>query len=147
MSATTLKACASKKNDNERLLAYVSGKEWQNILAEELHYHRSCYRNYTRQNRSQENLAQSNEDILESMADIINEKVIEGFEVMKLDELMEFYKEESNSTDNIPDRRTLIEFVSQRFESNISCWKPKYGKSFLFNNTVDKRFFVKRLMR
>ena len=38
-------------NDNLRLLASVSGIDWQEIIPQELKYHKSCYINITREKR------------------------------------------------------------------------------------------------
>jgi len=47
-AALNLKSSALVKKSKEHLLAYVTGVDWKNILALELYYHRSCYKDLTR---------------------------------------------------------------------------------------------------
>ena len=42
-AAENLQTCALIKNDNSRLSGYVSGVEWDAIVAVELRYHQSSY--------------------------------------------------------------------------------------------------------
>ena len=69
--------CAIQKNDNARLIAHVAGVEWQNIVALELQYHRSCYREYTRPNRACGGVFKLDIDALEKMYDQIEKSVID----------------------------------------------------------------------
>ena len=49
--ASTLQICAVEKKNNSRLMASVAGFDIQSIVAHELHYHRTCHREYTRPNQ------------------------------------------------------------------------------------------------
>ncbi len=48
VGATALQEAAIFRNDKPQLLADVAGVDWKVINAKELHYHRACYRVYTK---------------------------------------------------------------------------------------------------
>ena len=55
-AAVNLQNHALATNDNPRLLASVSGIDWQEIIPQELKYHKSCYINITGEKKAKTNI-------------------------------------------------------------------------------------------
>lgn len=84
-SANALKLYASSRNCNEILRAYTSGVEWENIVAIELHYHRSCYRDVSRPKRNSGYNQQS--PIYNKIQEFVDVHVTKKLEIVTLETL------------------------------------------------------------
>ena len=82
-----LKQCVTNKNDNPRLLAWVVGRDASSIISVQLHYHRSCYRSYTRMSTKQN--VEIEEKQFKEVQQYLNQKVIGNFEVVTLADILE----------------------------------------------------------
>lgn len=145
-AANTLQSQAIKKKDIARLLACVSGLDWKNIVAMELFYHHSCYKNYTRHDRNKESDSRSlDATAVERILDYVNDHVIKGFEVIPTGELMDVYIG-GNLQIALPDKRTLIKLVTERFDGTVDCWTSK-TTSFIYNDSIKKGQVIEVLLR
>ena len=99
---------SAKKNDKPRLVAYVAGIEGQNIVALELYYHRSCYREYTRPNRPCGGIFMLESDAVEQVYEFIYKCVIQEGEVMLTKEFVELYGLKSPEPQKLPPTRDAL---------------------------------------
>ena len=129
-AAETIKKSAIERDDNTQLLANISGKDWQSIVAFELQYHHSCYLNYTKRSRSFD-AAVGYWDILFKHVD---NHVLQNSEVLTLVDLANLMKDGGKD----PDVRTISDALKNNFGENIGFWKPSKGSSFIFNNRIEK---------
>ena len=128
------------------MLACVSGVEWQNIVAMELYYHHSCYKNYTRKDKDEEfDSGSLVATAIEQVLEYVNNHVIKGFEVIPTSDLMDVYNED-NVDLALPDKRTLIKLVLERFNGTVDCWTSK-TTSFVFNDSIEKGQVIEVLLR
>ena len=65
MAVVNLQNKALEGNDNPRLMASVTGIDWENIVAKELKYHKSCYSNLTRERRTKTSENILGDDLIE----------------------------------------------------------------------------------
>jgi hypothetical protein len=128
-SKQQLKQAAIAKTNNERLLAYVSGTEWENITALELHYHISCYRNLTRPLKRSKNL--NNENVFKEVYQYVSEKIITNFEVLKMSDVWNLYSSCNLGSKKPITKQSLLDYLMKRFNPDIYYWTPKYGEIFL----------------
>ncbi|XP_047132181.1 uncharacterized protein LOC124811086 [Hydra vulgaris] len=144
-AAKTLKENALCKSDIPRLMASVSGAEWQSIISLELHYHRSCYVNYTRPLRNPSVITENT--IMSLLFDYVREHILNNLEIIETSKLIEFYSENCTDREKIPDSRTLQDSVVAQFKGSVQLWSPKYGYSFLYNNTIEKGKIIEVLLK
>ena len=147
-----MQLCAVQKNDNPGLVAHVSGVDWRNIVAVELMYHRSCYRAYTRPNRTRGGVVAVDNTALENMFYIfyiiyISKHIIEEGEVMYSNEFPVLYSKNCEDQDKVLDVRTLTELITQHFAESIGLWNPAYGQAFIFNNNFPKGQIIENLLK
>jgi len=139
-----LKACCLKKQDLPLLCADLAGKDWSAIIAYEIRYHRSCYRAYTRLSKNITEI----EETCESTIDYVREKVIESHEIVTKEEILTTY---NNSLligrQPFTDARPLLEKIADHFGKEISVWRPKYGKQFLYKTCLTKEEIIEYYMR
>ena len=105
---------ALKRNDNEKLLADVSGVDWDRIVAMELMYHRSCWKAYTRDAPKRELV---DVPLLDAFYDEIRNRVIVNQEIIELCDILPTYKEITKS--DIIDIRTLSNMIIERLEMRL----------------------------
>ena len=79
-AAQRLKGCCIEKQHPPLLFADAVGKDIKHIIAYELHYHRSYYRQYTRKQRSITEFESTNPVIF----NYVRERLIEGNEIKRL---------------------------------------------------------------
>ena len=135
---------SDEKDANQRLLAYVSGAEWQNIVALELSYHRSCYTNLIRKDNRRSSAADSQDPAIEKLFESIKAIVLQKCELVFLNKLPNLY---GGYSDNVPDKRTLADLVIKHFDGQVAIWSPKYGNAFLFNNELEKGKIIELLFQ
>ena len=136
-----------QKNDKPRLVAYVAGIEWQNIVALELYYHRSCYREYTRPNRPCGGIFMLESDAIEQLYEFIYKRVIQEGEVMLTKEFVELYSAYCENKSALPDVRTLVDLITQHFVDEIGFWTPRQGSSFIYSDKVPKGQIIEILTK
>ena len=146
-AALSLQQCATQKNDNPRLLASVAGLEVQNIVAYELHYHRTCQREYTRPNKSLGGNVKLDDAALKELYGVVTETVIEQGKVMFTEEFRSIYETHCQDKNAVPNRRTLLDLVLQTFQDEIESWVPKHGMLFIFNAQIPKGQIIEILMQ
>ncbi len=133
-AATTLQNYAVQKSDNSRLLASVSGLQWQNIVSQELQYHRSCYKAYTRP--ANDSMLLQDEET-KQFVNVVRKRVVKGCEILDVDEIKSIFSTCAPEK-KVPDKRTLVSHVTKHSEGSVAVWAPKYGRSFLYNNELEK---------
>ena len=136
--AQILQLCATQKDDNPRLLAYVAGVDWQTIVALELYYHRSCHRVYTRPNRARGGYIKLEMDAVDKIYSFIEEHVLQAGEIMHANEFVALYSAYCVKKDDVPDMRTLSDLILRHFGNKIDSWVPKYGASFIYSDSIPK---------
>lgn len=105
----SLKQAAISKND-ERMLVRIRGID---LVAKEAHYHKSCYREYTRKDEapkvcSKKNVAEFERVFLDFSLNVIEKRVIESGEVFRMDKLTQVFVErlrENGIAELFPDFR------------------------------------------
>ena len=119
-------------------MANVAGVEWQNIVALELYYHRICYQQFTRPNRLRGGFFKIQTEIIDLLHEYVQTHVIDNFEVVHTNELIDLYRENCNDEMEVPDKRTLVDLIIKEFGEKIALWSPKHGSSFMFNDEIPK---------
>ena len=76
----------------------------------------------------------------------IEEHVAERFEVVPTSDLIDVYREKCTENSRIPQKRTLVGWVTDRFPDFVQ-WCPKYGGAFLYNKTVEKGKIIEILCK
>ena len=76
----------------------------------------------------------------------IEEHVVERFEVVPISDLVDVYRKKCTENSRIPQKRTLVGWVTDRFP-DIVQWCPKYGGAFLYNRTVQKGKIIEILCK
>ena len=132
-SAEKLKTCCELKKDRPLLSADLAGKDWKAIVAYEIQYHRSWYKNYT--NRVTKTTTVSDNTDAEILLRVRNTVIVEK-RIMYKEDLVKFYNEIKNQT--LSDARPLMDRVKEHFGDEISIFKPKYGKQFLYSEHQTK---------
>ena len=74
--------------NNMLLFADLAGKDIKRIIAYELHHHRSCYCDYTREQRPITEVESTNQVIF----NYVRERLIEGNEIIHKKDLLDAYK-------------------------------------------------------
>lgn len=105
-----LKENAESKADNPRLMASISGTEWQPIISLELYYHRFCYLKYTRPQKTP--FITIENAIMCLLFDYVKEHVLDNLEIIHTSKLFEFYKENCTDRTKVPDRRTIPQLAN-----------------------------------
>ena len=76
----------------------------------------------------------------------IKEHIVEHFEVVPTSNLVDVYREKCTENSCIPQKRTLVGWVTDRFPDVVQ-WCPKYGDAFLYNKTVEKGKIIEILCK
>ena len=141
-AADILKQCVTNKNNNPPLLAWVAGRDVSSIISIELHYHRSCYRSYTR--ISTKHNIKNEEKIFKEVEQYLNQKVIGNFEVVTIANILEIYQQSNGKSISSAE---MQEYINESF-ADIDSWTPKYYEKFFFNLKGEKgqisEHFLKR---
>ena len=82
---------------------------------------------------------------VEKVLEYLNSHVVKGFEVIPTSDLMDVYKE-SNRDLVLPDKRTLIKLILERFNGTVDCWTSK-TTSFIFNDSIEKGQVIEVLLK
>lgn len=144
MAATKLKQCCDLKQDNTQHLADLSGKQWGNIVATELQYHRSCYRDYTRASR----ILSDDDNVIEKLFPLIKETVLDNNNVMTSNEMLDKYNSLLlTNFKAISDARLVIDPVLAYFAVEVSLHTPQYGCAFVFKDNQSKGQIINRFMK
>jgi len=129
-----LKRCCERKQDNSVLAADLVGKDWQGIVAYELKYHRSCYRNYTRDDKSELDV---NNNAFNTVVNFVKERIFNKNDILTPSQLQNFYNEISQEK-ILPRSKPILDKVLEFFNGRISLFKPNSGTPFLFNDEKSK---------
>ena len=125
-----------EKEDNNTMHADLIGKTWDSIVAYELHYHRTCYREYTRKDLVtffEENLA------FKKLIEFVNETVFKNYDTLTpADLLVQYNKNILEGDEAIPRSRPLLDKVMCHFGEDLSLWNPLCGRPLIFNNKLTK---------
>lgn len=138
LSAKQLKTCCEVKKDLPLLSADLAGKDWEAIVAYEIQYHRSCYKNYTR-GVIKATTVSDNTDA-EIFQRVQNTVIVEN-RIMFKEDLVKIYNEIKHQT--LSDARPLMDRLKEHFGGEISVFKPKYGKQFLYSEHQTKGEIIK----
>ena len=129
-----MKECCMEKQHFSLLFADLDGKDVKLIVAAELHYHRSCYRECTRKQKSIAETESANQVIF----NYVRETLIEGNKVIYNKDLPDAYKNSLPLEEEaVTDVRHILEKILKEFE-NISLYKPTNGKRFLYKESLSK---------
>ena len=77
---------------------------------------------------------------------LIEEHVVERFEVVPISNLVDVYRKKCTENSRIRQKRTLVGWVTDRFPDVVQ-WCPKYGGAFLYNKTVQKGKIIEILCK
>ena len=139
VGANALQEAAIFRNDKSQLLAEVAGADWKVINARELHYHRTCYRVYTKI-RALEKM-HKNERVFSDLIKYIEQRVFQDNTTVGIPHLYDLYLEliqasDQSSTVKPCDARTLRSKIFCHFGERIGTWCPKSGGYFIYNKNV-----------
>ena len=119
------------------------------MIAREVFYHRSCYRDFTR--KAYTNKPDENDDVFEELSNFVEENIVKGCNVVSMADLFQTYSEiksckfgEQGTTLKV---RSLKDKLKRLFGSKIGFWRPRHGSDLIFNNTVEKGQLVEVAMR
>lgn len=125
--------------DDSDVLPHVCG---QDLVAYEIKYHRSCYRNYIRKDKENQKTEDSpHVRAFHRLTVDINEKILKKNQVYTIVELNDLYKElllEEDIGDS--DFRTdkLKSKLLQHYGSRLSCHQTaKKGSTIVYNSAID----------
>eukprot|EP00111_Clytia_hemisphaerica_P013578 TCONS_00039914-protein len=110
-------------------MADLAGKDWNSIVMYEIQYHKTCYREYTRNLRSS---AVVEDDVFEVLCRFVNER-LEKKEIVTKSEALNLYKDKGGK--DLKDARPLIDKIIEYFEGQVAIWKPNYGKQYLYRTS------------
>ena len=144
-AAETLQRTALSTNSNPRLRAHLSGFDWTSIVPQEIHYHRTCYRSFTRPKKENSNTQTSK--IPQTVIDYVQSSVLDKRELVTTDRLFAIYEEALGKDENKMNKRTLKDKILQHFSGKVSFWSPKYGDAFLFNEAIEKGEIIEILFK
>ncbi len=137
-----LQEAAIFRNDKPQLLADVAGVDWKVINARELHYHRTCYRTYTKIKQVEVEKGQDNERVFSELTKYIEQRVFQDNTTVSIPHLYQLYLEllkgsDESSTTKPCDARTLRSKILSYFGERIGTWCPKSGGYFIYNKSVE----------
>lgn len=137
-AATNLQNAALEKADNAQLVANMTGIDWQVVIAREFHYHKTCFRSYTRQKKivSSNKQAKPLEDQLNKLQEFIEENVILKGMVINMTEIIKVFDNSSEIGCTPVDPRTLKLKVKDLFGERIDFWSPRSGSCFLYSTEI-----------
>ena len=117
------------------------------MIARQVFYHRSCYRDFTR--KAYTNKPDENDDVFEELSNFVEENI--GCNVVSMADLFQTYSEiksrkfgEQGTTLKV---QSLKDKLKRSFGSKIGFWRPRHGSDLIFNNTVEKGQLVEVAMR
>ena len=145
-AAETLQRCALATNSNPNLRAYMSGLNWDSIVPQEIHYHRSCYRDFTRP-KVEASKPPENEESLLAVINYVQSTVLNERGLVTLNRLVEVYESALPREGKKLHKRTLTDKVIAHFCGKVSMWSPKYGEAFLFNEEIEKGEIIEILFK
>ena len=138
IGATSLKEAAISKNDNPNLLANVAGVNWEVINARELYYHRSCFRSYTRKERT----GKENNNVLafQSIIEHIEEKVFSERRTAGVPELFDMYQKLLGNDPFVSretcDIRTFRSRLLRHFGPNLGEWNSQSSGYVFYDKEI-----------
>ena len=107
-------------------MADLAGRDWNSIVTYEFQYHKSCYRDYTRN----EHTSIDGEDAaFLDLCEWVDEK-LHIKEIVTKSEALNMYNIESGK--ELKDSRPIINKIVEHFNGDVAIWKPPYGKHFLY---------------
>ena len=134
-----VEAATSQSALNTRFHEEVGTADWQTVLAREVFYHRTCYRDATRTLYVKQ--GDENDEIFQELSTFVEEQVISECQVVLMTDLLQKYTEIQTSkfgrihgTFKI---QSLKEKLTRRFGSQIGFWRPTKG-SVLYS-TIQSR--------
>ena len=141
VGATALQEAAIFRNDKPQLLADVAGVDWKVINAKELHYHRTCYRVYTKIRPVEKEKDQEIETVFSGLIKYIEQRVFKDYTTVGIPHLYDVYLElmqasDQSSTAKPCDAGTLRSKIFSHFGERIGTWCPKSGGYFIYNKNV-----------
>ena len=113
------------ENDDEypSLRAEVAGVDWQTIIEREYYYHKSCYKKRSKKRAPKKAAVVDNADadvVFHEITKLIAEKVIDGCEVLQINDIAKLYLEISNRLSGDEDNVVLM--TNQKGENFESFW-------------------------
>ncbi|XP_066929542.1 uncharacterized protein [Clytia hemisphaerica] len=145
-AAETLQRYALACDSNPNLRAYMSGLNWNSIVPQEIHYHRTCYQSFTRP-IVEAPKSPENEESLLAVINYVQSTVLDERELVTLDRLVEVYENALPRKGKKLHKRTLTDKVIAHFCGKVSMWSPKYGEAFLFNEEIEKGEIIEILFK
>ena len=110
------------------------------MIAREVFYHRSCYRDFTR--KAYTNKPDENDDVFEELSNFVEENIVKRCNVVSMADLFQTYSE-------IKSRKFGGQGTTLKVQSlkEIGFWHPRHGSDLIFNNTIEKGQLVEVAMR
>lgn len=113
--------------ENTCLHAELAGNDWQTIIAREMFYHRTCYREITRKRDAKQASQDATDKVFLELTAVIEEKIIIGCEVIRMADLAERFAEiqaqlsceQSPSSVKI---QSLKEKIQKWFGAKVGFW-------------------------
>ena len=143
---------ASVSNDFPFLHTEFAGTDWQTILTKEYFYHRSCYRSIVKKRDSNDTFSSDADKILQELIAIIEERVINSCEVLRMSDISTLYSEirdrfspEGDVT--VLSAQKLKEKIQKNLCAKIGFWCPSHGSELVYNDSVDKGHLVEVAIR
>ena len=134
-AALRLQRTALEKSDNPLLVAEMTGIDWKVIVAKEFHYHKSCFRNYTRAEKVRPSARTADEQIL-LLKDYIEEQVVKKGMVISMSELVDMFEKNLQDDQSSMHPKTLRLKIKDLFGERINFWCPRYGSYFIYSSEI-----------
>ena len=120
------------------MLAQVSGVSLGNLVAREVWYHRTCFRNYTHKPKTPATTENIEDVTFTEVIKLVHEVVVQNEDVLRMDQITMFHnrmlgpseKERETSNRNIKAR------LLAHFGDSIVIWAPPGRKSFVYSKDL-----------
>ena len=145
-AAETLQKYALATDSKPRLRAYLSGIDWSSIVPQEIYYHRSCYKDFTRPVITTTKSPVSDATLSNVMC-FVQSTVLDERELVTLQRVSEVHEKYLGEGEKKLDKRTLSDRILKRFNGQVSMWSPKYEDAFFFNNEIEKGEIIELMFK
>ena len=90
-AAKSLQDAAIRRSDNPQMLAQVSGVSLGNLVAREVWYHRTCFRNYTHKPKAPATTEKIEDVAFAEVIKLVHEVVVQNGDVLRMDQITMFH--------------------------------------------------------
>ena len=145
-AAKSLQDTAIRRSDNLQIMAQVSGVSLGNLVAREVWYHRTCFRNYTHKPKAPETTKKIEDVAFTEAIKLGHEVVFQNGDVLRMDQITMFHNqlldpsEKERETSNLNIKAWLLTYIGDR----IVIWAPPGCTSFVYTKALPTSVSLER---